>query len=474
MKTRGDVFLSIREAAMMTVLEEVLSGNVTASEGARRLHCSERKVFRLKAGMKKDGPSGLVHGNRGRYPANRTFDEVRRMIGEHAGGKYAGASCAHMAEPLARCDGIFVSSKTVGRILKESGIEIPQTHRAPKKYRSRSRRERIRDLVQIDASPFDWLETGEMLSLHGAIDDATSTVLSLQLEPHESMNGYFRVLERMLVSWGVPAGIYSDRHTIFFSPIAGKLTEEDELMGRRAPLTQYGTALDLLGIEHIAARTPQAKGRIERLWGTRQSRLVVEMRLRGIRTIDEANAFFPVFLRECNNERFAVAAKDAETAFLPCLKPDILALILATRAERVATAGSEISWEGEKYRLVDSRDRMLPLRRGETITVVRSMMTEDSGIRAIRNGEAYAMELSPSTVSAISRRPNGRFSRSCRSLSFFTIPANAPEPPKNRTAPSPKPHRPADNHPWRQLRKQNAGPAYISKQAGVYDSSHET
>ena len=437
----------------MTVLEEVLSGKMTASEGAKRMDCSERKIFRLKARMREVGPSGLIHGNRGRSPANRTSDEIRKAIGERAVGEYAGASCAHMAELLGRRDGIFVSAKTVVRILKESGVDIPHTHRAPKKFRSRARRERMGDLVQMDASPFDWLETGEILSLHGAIDDATSTVLSLHLEPHESMKGYFRVLERLLLSRGVPASVYSDRHTIFFSPATGRLTEEDELMGRKAPLTQYGTALDLLGIEHIPARTPQAKGRIERLWGTLQSRLVVEMRLRRIRTIDEANAFFPVFLEKHHNERFAVAAKDAETAFLPCPKPDILALILATRAERIATAGSEISWEGRKYRLVDSRGRMLPLRRGESITVVRSMMTGDTGIRAIRNGEAYAMELSPSAVSP--------------------IPASAPELRKNEAAPLPRAHRPSENHPWRQYRKQDAGPLCLSKRTGGNDSFRE-
>jgi len=183
--------------------------------------------------------------------------------------------------------------------------------------------------------------------------------------------------------YGVPASLYSDRHSIFFSPKGEKLSEEDIVEGRKAPLTQYGKILDTLGIEHIPARTPQAKGRIERLWGTLQSRLTVEMRICGIKTLEEANFFLRQYTEQ-HNAQFAEAAADAVSDFLPCPAPESLRLILGYRDERKASSGSEISWKGAKYQLVDEKGKVVLLRRGETVTVVRPA---DGTLFALREGE---------------------------------------------------------------------------------------
>lgn len=148
------------------------------------------------------------------------------------------------------------------------------------------------------------------------------------------------------------------------------MSDEDIIEGRTAPLTQYGKILDTLGIEHIPARTPQAKGRIERLWGTLQMRLVVEMRLCGIQTLEEANCFLRQYTEQ-HNAHFAGAASDAVSDFLPCPAPELLRLILGYRDERKASSGSEISWKGVKYQLVDAKGRVVLLRRGEPVTIVR-------------------------------------------------------------------------------------------------------
>jgi hypothetical protein len=155
-----------------------------------------------------------------------------------------------------------------------------------------------------------------MCSLHGAIDDATGEIVALWLTETEQLNGYFHVLENMIGTSGIPHALYMDGHTIFFSPQSGKLTEEEELEGKTAALTQFGKVLDILGIQPIRASSPQAKGRVERLWGTLQKRLPVDMRVDGIKSMEEANQFLSGYMVQ-HNKNFAVDAEDGENAFLP-------------------------------------------------------------------------------------------------------------------------------------------------------------
>jgi len=393
---RSDVFLSLKEATRSAVLDRVVKGEMTAAEGAARLGMSRRQIFRLKAKILTWGISSLFHGNRNRRPPNALSEETRSMVCAKAAGEYRGASLNHMSELLERIDGVRISAKTIGRILKDAGVANPHGRRRRKSHRSRERRERFGSLVQVDATPFEWLEDGNKWSLHGAIDDATGTVLSLRFEKNECSSGYLRVMEDMLGTWGVPAALYTDRHTIFFSPKKGEeLSEEDIMEGRKVPLTRYGKMLDMLGIEHIPARSPQAKGRVERLWGTLQHRLLVEMRVAGVRTMEEANAFLPTYM-ELHNRLFTVEPADGATDFLPCPEPEKLRLILGHRDERKASAGSEISWQGKKYQLVDKKGEAILLRRGETVTAIR---TSDDGLYALREGEGgtvYGLILSPS------------------------------------------------------------------------------
>lgn len=388
--------MRVNEAHKAIILNGVLEGNITAEQAAARLDISKRHVFRLKAKIKQCGISSLSHGNRGRRPANTLSEEVREKVLEKGTGEYRGASFSHMAELLERREGIKISPKSIGRILKERGVHNLHARRARKKYRSRARRECQGELIQIDASPFDWLESGKSWSLHGAIDDATGAIMALRFEKEECSAGYLHVLEDMLKYRGVPASIYSDRHTIFFSPAKDdELGEEDIIEGRKAPLTRYGHTLYLLGIEHIPARTPQAKGRIERLWGTLQHRLLVEMRVAGIKTMEEANAFLPTYI-ELHNSCFAVEAADTATAFLPCPEPWKLNLVLGYREERKAGAGSEISWCSNRYQLKDDSGRTILLRRGERITVIRARDGTLHGIREEEDRDGiYSLTLSP-------------------------------------------------------------------------------
>jgi len=218
---RSDVFLSLKEATRSAVLDRVVKGEMTAAEAAARLRMSRRQVFRLKAKIRASGMSSLSHGNRNRRPPNALPEETRAMVCAKAAGEYRGASLNHMSELLDRIEGVRISAKTIGRILKDTGIGNPHGRRQRKSHRSRKRRERFGSLVQVDATPLEWLEDGKEWSLHGAIDDATGTVLSLRFETNECSSGYLRIMEDMLGTWGVPAALYTDRHTIFFSPKKG-------------------------------------------------------------------------------------------------------------------------------------------------------------------------------------------------------------------------------------------------------------
>jgi len=239
--------------------------------------------------------------------------------------------------------------------------------------RSRSRMPQEGMLVQCDASPHDWLEGWyTRLCLHGAIDDATGKVLGLHFRPNEDLLGYLHVLRRMVGRYRVPRNLYSDGHTIFFSPKEDKLTIEEELKGERVKLTQFGQALNQLGITHIKARSPQAKGRIERLWKTLQSRLIVELRIANICTLEEANDFLDGFVRRFNS-RFAIEAKDREHAFKPAPDEGLLNNIICIKMQRKASNGSTISYEGSTYQLVDHRGSVVPLKPRSTVYVTRHL-----------------------------------------------------------------------------------------------------
>lgn len=197
-------------------------------------------------------------------------------------------------------------------------------------------------LVIIDASPHAWFFNNDECSLHGAVDDATGEILALFFTPNECLEGYFRIMKTVISNNGVPLAVYADRHTIFRSPKADKLSIEDELNGKKVKNTQFGKAMAELSINLIWAKTAQAKGRIERLWETLQSRLPVELSIAGITTMEEANAFLAVFIKKYN-EKFAVEPRDPQSAYRK-LEDDInLDHILCIKETRQVDHGSTFS-----------------------------------------------------------------------------------------------------------------------------------
>lgn len=261
-----------------------------------------------------------------------------------------------------------------------------------KKRAWRARRLRRGELVQIDASPFDWLSDGRMLSLHGAIDDATGEVLALWLAETERLDGYFHILERMILDSGVPKSLYMDGHTIFFSTKRNKLSLEEELDGKTKALTQFGNVLDILGIFPIHAHTPQAKGRVERLWGTLQKRLVVDLRLAGIHTIEAANDFLLSYVRK-HDRKFAIVPLENDDAFLPAPEAELLKYIICRHYDRVSDAGSAISLHKKIYAANEKQCMRKLWKRG---TALKVLMLMDGSVAICHDGVIYdAAEISP-------------------------------------------------------------------------------
>ncbi|WP_242836827.1 ISNCY family transposase [Desulfotomaculum nigrificans] len=235
----------------------------------------------------------MAHQNRGRKPVHAIPDTIKEHVAELYRSKYYGSNNCHFAELLQEHESITLSVSSVRRILLAKGIKQPKQRRRGKFHQPRSRKTQAGMLWQIDASSFAWLEDrGPELTLHGAIDDATGMVVGAVFRPTETQEGYFTVMKQAIQQYGIPLGLYSDRHTIFRST-KETLTLEQELVGETKPLSNFGKAMADLGITHIKALSPQAKGRIERLWQTFQDRLVIELRLLGVSTLEEANRVLP-------------------------------------------------------------------------------------------------------------------------------------------------------------------------------------
>jgi transposase len=316
---RENITLDREQQKRVYILNQVIEGKLVARKAAELMNRSVRQIRRMVAAYRKRGVKAVVHGNRGRRPVNRIAATVVSRVVKLAQAKYSGFNQQHFSELLAEREGIRLSRASVRRILGRAGIRSPRQRRISP---HRSRRQRYVQegmLVQIDGSPHRWLgpERAE-LSLLAAIDDATGKVLGAVFRRHEDAQGYFLLLRRIVEIHGCPLAIYRDRHGIFQRGKKRDLTIAEQLEDQPNQ-TQFGRLLSELGIESIPAHSPQGKGRIERLFGTFQDRLVNELRLAEASTIDEAAAMLAEFLPRYNR-RFAVAPQQPGTVYQqpPC------------------------------------------------------------------------------------------------------------------------------------------------------------
>ncbi len=352
------VTLNTQEQKRVMVLNRILAGHLSTAEAAVLLSLSHRQVQRMLAAYRKEGVAAVVHGNRGRTPTHRIGDDVRKRVIALAREAYQGCNQQHLRDLLAERDGIVLSRASVHRILHEAQMLPEPKRRPPQHRRRRTRYAQEGMLVQIDGSRHAWLgERGPWLTLIAAIDDATGKLIAGVFREQEDAHGYFLLVRQMLQRYGRPLALYHDRHSIFQH--TSKATEADsvaeQLAGKQAP-TQFGRLLEELEITSIAARSPQAKGRVERLFGTLQDRLVIELRLAGASTREQANEVLQAYLPRFNAQ-FAVEPAQADLAYRPLPQMQCLDSLVCFKYVRTVALDNTVTFGEHRLQLLPDQQR---------------------------------------------------------------------------------------------------------------------
>ena len=342
--------LTPAEGHRLHVLTLLESGRITTAQAAEALGITPRQVRRLRGTLRNEGPSGLAHGNRERRSPHALAPTLRAQVVTLARGRYAGLNDVHLTEKLTLVEGLAVSRATVQRTLRAAGLVSPRRRRPPRHRSRRPRRAQAGLLLQLDGSPFAWFGAAQpVCSLLAAIDDATGAVLAACFRLAEDAAGYLGLLRTLGRTVGLPAAVYTDAHGIFVRNDQ-HWTLAEELAGAQDP-TQVGHALQALGIHHSVAQSPQAKGRIERLWETFQDRLVAELQLAGITTLPAGDTFLATTFLPAFNRQFAVPPALATTAYRPVPRGCDLDRVCAFHYARRVAADNTVRVEDVRLQL---------------------------------------------------------------------------------------------------------------------------
>jgi hypothetical protein len=370
---RNRVEMSQRERDILKVMQPVLDGDRTQVEAARLLRLSTRQVRRIQQKLVVGGDATLVHGLRGQPSNHRHDPTLRRKVLKAYRTRYPDFGPTLACEKLA-AEGLHVGVETLRRWLLAEGLWERRRHRDPHRLR-RPRRSCFGELVQLDASIHDWLEgRGEEVVLITMIDDATSRVMA-RFYPGGTVEAHMDLLERWLRKYGRPLAIYTDRHSIFEPHEKGQPLADPDAQ------TQFGRALCELDVELIRAHSPQAKGRVERSFGTAQDRWVKELRLAKARTCGQANAVLERLVPD-HNRRFAKAALKPTDAHRRLGADHRLESILSIQVERVVSNDYVVRWANRFYQLLPP---VYPGERGGRVVIE----TRRDGTLAIRFGTRY-------------------------------------------------------------------------------------
>jgi hypothetical protein len=317
--------MSHKELDRYAVLSRVLGKELTQAEAAALLSIKERQIRYLLTDLKEKGPEGLISKHRGKRGNHRKTDAFRQRVLALSREQYEGFGPTFLKEKLQECHGLKLGTETLRLWMIEAGIWIPKQRRE-RHHVPRARREYFGELIQADGSHHRWFgEDGPMVNLCVFIDDATSRVTGLHFSEAETLESYFETLEQHLKKHGRFRALYVDRSSICRSPKEGGIT-------------QFQRALKALDIELIYANSPQAKGRVERVNRTFQDRLLKELRLRGIKTIEEANQFAEEYLVQ-HNEKFSKKPMNDFDAHRPLDGYDLERLLCRYEARTVLSSG---------------------------------------------------------------------------------------------------------------------------------------
>jgi len=345
--------LTMRETRRYEVVQQVIAGRKTMAEASQLLGVKERQGYRVKASVIEKGIRGAIHGNKGKRPWNVLSADLLEKVVRLRKEVYIGFNDRHFTEKLAESEGLEIGREKVRQTLRSASIRPERVARKPKHRQRRERRSREASVLQMDASPHDWLEgRGPWLDLTHATDDATNREWG-HFELAETTEGYFRQAMDIFSRNGLPESIYVDRHSIFWTD--REQTPEEQFLNKR-PATEFGRAMNELGVGIIYAHSAQAKGRVERTGGTHQDRLVSELRLANAKTLEEANIVAKKYFKNYN-KKFTRQAKDMKKAWRPVPENIDLKHTLCWKYKRVVRNDNTVSLDGAILQIPPSNVR---------------------------------------------------------------------------------------------------------------------
>jgi len=430
------------------IIKKLVDYEGNRHRAALTLGCSKRSIDRHIAGYKAEGKAYFVHGNSGRKPVHTVPESAKADIADLYLNKYYDANFSHFTELLEKEEDVVVSESLVREILYSQEILSPRATRKTRRefkkkleaalketktekeaaklisklvslgdaHPRRPRSSKFGEMIQMDASLHVWFSDSKA-TLHIAIDDATGIIVGAWFELQETLKGYYHVFEQILLKYGIPYMFYTDRRTVFeYRKSGSKNVEKDSF-------TQFSYACNQLGVRIETTSVPQAKGRIERLIQTMQSRLPVELRLKGVTTIEQANEFLPDFIAHYN-AKFALPSNSIQSVFEMQPTKEKINLTLAVIAERKVDDGHTIRFENKYYRTLGRSGNVDYLKPKTNGLVIRSFNTE---LYYVVDEHVFALEEIPERE------------RTSRNFDF--------RPPSE--LPKKKPYVPPPNHPWR-------------------------
>ena len=442
------VILTMDENHKYEIIKKLVDSNGNKKTAALKIGCSDRHINRLIKGYNEKGKAFFVHGNRGRQPAITLPTDTKQLILDLYRTKYYDCNLTHYSELLAENENIKVSVSTIASILRKEYILSPKANRATKKAvkkelkalqsktkskkkaaiiqssildleDSHPRRPRCAyfgEMLQMDASLHPWF--GEAKSqLHIAVDDATGHIVGAYFDEQETLNGYYHVFHQVLSNYGIPYQFFTDNRTVF------EYKKKHQTDVEKDTFTQFGYACKQLGVDIRTSSVAQAKGRVERMFGTLQSRLPVELRLKGITSIKEANEFLNSYIKKFNKQ-FARPIDSIKSVFETQPDNDKINLTLAVLSSRKIDNGSCLKYQNKYYLPVNSQGIAVHHRKGTTALVIK---TFNGDLYSCIGEQIYALEVLPD------HKP------SSKAFDLATI----PDVPKKK-------YIPPMSHPWKQ------------------------
>ena len=346
--------LTAKQQIRIDIISKYLGGGIYYQDACDALEIKERQFRRLVRAFKKTGILSILHGNIGRKPKNKLSEGARRVILAHYRGRYNGLNLVHFIEKLVEEEvEVIPSYSTVRNLLMSEKLVSVQIKRPKKSHPMRKRYEKEGLMVQIDGSPHRWIANKLPCCLTLAMDDATGKILSGKFTKTETTFAAMDVVEDIIKKNGIFQILYSDRAGIYGG-------------GKRDGFSNMNRAMKELGILSIQANSPQAKGRVERAFRTLQGRLVDEMRLRGISSLEQANFYFKNEFIEEFNKKFGVTPVSSENAYKPVPEKIDLNEVFCMKEDRLVQPGEVISYQSDKYLLKHGSEFSLQKKTVET------------------------------------------------------------------------------------------------------------